>query len=177
MSSILEELQLVKQASQEQTTASQAISQEVSGKMGEIESKLNSKMAEVDTYLINQSIRIIKIPSEYLLLGKISIGESIQFHGFLGLDNYTGPYHCVLSVIKNYTTNAIGCSLLRTYGTIGFSVCTVTLDGVQYLALRNDGEANRRWKFTGISNSSIDFLPVQTVDSVDEIHTLSALVL
>ncbi|HDZ3733618.1 TPA: hypothetical protein RSW61_005305 [Vibrio harveyi] len=176
MSEILVELGKLTQASQEQTAASHALSQEVAGKIGEINNELEAKKTEVDVYLANQAIKLIKNPSEFLLLGEMKVGESVQFHGSFGLDNYTGAYWCVLSLVKNYTTNAIVGKQLNTYGSLGFSVCTVTLSGVQYLALRNDGEANRNWTFVGHIRSRMDFLGVESVDSVDEVHTLTSLV-
>ncbi|KUI98985.1 hypothetical protein [Vibrio sp. MEBiC08052] len=176
MANIIEELQLLKQVSQEQTAASNALSQDVAGIIGEIHSELDAKKAEVDKYLLAQATKLIKDPSTFLLLGRRGIQTSIQFHGLFGLDNFTAPTYCMLSVVQDYFNNTIGGTTLKTYGTLNFTVCTVTLDGVQYLALRNDGEINRRWILNGHFRSAMEFLGVSTVDSVDEEHTLTSLV-
>ncbi len=59
MSTITEEIVALKQATAEQTAASQALAQEVAGKMGDIEQTVDAKLGEVDEHLalIPQTVR------------------------------------------------------------------------------------------------------------------------
>lgn len=47
--SIIQEVQALKQASAQQVAASQALAQEVAGKMGQIDQKVNTSIAAVET--------------------------------------------------------------------------------------------------------------------------------
>ncbi|KZN12596.1 hypothetical protein [Marinomonas sp. TW1] len=83
MSDIIEELQLVKRASQEQTAASNALSEEVAGKMKAIDDELVKSKIEFDKYLTDQNPIFSSVSVKNRLIGKttqasfsLSPGES-----------------------------------------------------------------------------------------------------
>lgn len=98
---------------------------------------------------------ILEVPSgdKYLLLFPLSGGD-FQFHGSFSLMNYTSPFVCDLNIKKSYNSKDVFALSQIKFGNIGVSVCSLTYEGVEYLALRNDGEDNRVWRFMGQLSSS-----------------------
>lgn len=149
---------------------------EVVGKLGEIEQRLTDKENEVDLFLQNQGISHVYEYSQpyvkYLLMAELG-GGNFQFHGQLLLLNWTTSWFGLVSLRKYYSSEFVDAAIAPHYGTGGISVCKVTYNGKSYLALRNDGEINRSWRFVGTMhlNSQITAFGVEEVDSVDEVIT------
>ena len=98
---------------------------------------------------------ILEIPSgdKYLLLFPLNEGD-FQFHGSFSLMNYTSPFVCELNIKKSYNGTDVLALTQTKFGSVGMSVCSLTYEGIEYLALRNDGEENRVWRFMGQLSSS-----------------------
>lgn len=113
---------------------------------------------------------VLEVPAggRYLLLFPLNEGD-FQFHGTFTLMNYTTPFVCNLHLKKSYNSSDVLALSQTKFGNLGMSVCSLTYDDVEYLALRNDGEDNRVWRFMGQLTSS-EYIRAIDNSQVNENH-------